>query len=297
MSNLPAQRVELIPVEQITVLNPRMRNKRNFKEIVDNIAKIGLKRPITVTRRAEADGPFYDLVCGQGRLEAYIALGQAEVPAIVVAADREDCLVASLVENCARRQHKALDLLQDIRGMQERGYSLADIARKTGLTYEYVFGVSRLIEKGEQRLLRSVESGIIPLSVAVDIAEASDQDVQAALTSAYERGLLKGRRLLLARKIIETRRRRGKGLRATTAKARENLSADALVKAYQEDAERKRSLIQRAQAARDRLLFITEAIRRLSEDEEFIALLEEEDLDTLPQNLAARLQPTLQGSV
>ena len=246
MNALPAQRVELIPVEQITVLNPRMRNKRNFKEIVDNIARIGLKRPITVTRRAEADGPYYDLVCGQGRLEAYIALGQAEVPAIVVAADREDCLVASLVENCARRQHKALDLLQDIRGMQERGYSLADIARKTGLTYEYVSGVSRLIEKGEQRLLRSVESGIIPLSVAVDIAEAPDQDVRAALTSAYERGLLKGRRLLLARKIIETRRRRGKGLRASAARARESLSADALVKAYQEDAERKRSLIQRA---------------------------------------------------
>ncbi len=296
MNALPAQRVEIIPVEQITVLNPRMRNKRNFKEIVDNIAKIGLKRPITVTRRAEADGPYYDLVCGQGRLEAYIALGQAEVPAIVVAADREDCLVASLVENCARRQHKALDLLQDIRGMQERGYSLADIARKTGLTYEYVSGVSRLIEKGEQRLLRSVESGIIPLSVAVDIAEAPDQDVQAALTSAYERGLLKGRRLLLARKIIETRRRRGKGLRASAARPRESLSADALVKAYQEDAERKRSLIQRAQATRDRLLFIIEAIRRLGEDDQFIALLEEEDLDTLPQNLAGRLHPELEGT-
>ncbi len=94
MGALPAQRVELIAIEQITIVNPRIRNKKAFKEIVDNIAQLGLKRPITVTRRAEAGGPFYDLVCGQGRLEAYKALGQVEVPALVVSADPDDCLVA-----------------------------------------------------------------------------------------------------------------------------------------------------------------------------------------------------------
>ena len=291
MSALPAQRVEMIPIDRITVVNPRVRNKRNFKEIVDNIAKIGLKKPITVTRRAEAGGPFYDLVCGQGRLEAYVELGQSEVPALVVSADPEDSLIASLVENCARRQHRAIDLLQDIRGMEERGYSQAEIARKTGLTAEYVHGVSRLIEKGEQRLLRSVESGFIPLSVAVEIAESEDHEVQAALSSAYERGLLKGRKLLMARKIIEARRRRGKGLATTDRERNERVSADALVKAYQEDTDRKRSLIQRANATRDRLLIIIEALRRLAQDEHYVALLEDEDLATLPQNLMARIRP------
>ena len=290
MSALPAQRVEMIPIDRITIVNPRIRNKRTFKEIVDNIAQVGLKKPITVTRRAEADGPFYDLVCGQGRLEAYKALDQHDVPALVVAADPEDCLVASLVENCARRQHRAIDLLQDIRGMQERGYSTQEIARKTGLSLEYVHGVARLIEKGEQRLLRSVESGIIPVSVAVEIAEAEDHDVQAALSSAYERGLLKGRKLLAAKKLIETRRRRGKGLSVSGQKARQRLSADALVKAYQEDTDRKRAMIRRTEATRNRLLFITEALRRLSRDERFLALLEDEDLATMPENIASRLR-------
>lgn len=291
MSALPAQRVEMIPVERVTVVNPRVRNQRNFREIVDNIAKIGLKKPITVTRRAEAGGPFYDLVCGQGRLEAYIELGQSEVPALVVTADPEDSLIASLVENCARRQHRAIDLLQDIRGMEERGYSASEIARKTGLTREYVNGVARLIEKGEQRLLRSVETGVIPLSVAVDIAECDDHEVQAALSNAYEQGLLKGRKLIQARKIIETRKRRGKGLATNERKERQRVSADSLVKAYREDADRKRSLIQRSQATRDRLLFIVEAIRRLAGDERFMALLEDEDLSTLPANVASRLGP------
>ncbi len=73
----PAQQIEWISLDRITVVNPRSRNRRVFKEIVDNIAEIGLKRPITVTRRAHADGACYDLVCGQGRLEAYRELGQA----------------------------------------------------------------------------------------------------------------------------------------------------------------------------------------------------------------------------
>lgn len=279
----------MIPIDRITVVNPRVRNKRNFRDIVDNIAQLGLKRPITVSRRVEAGGPFYDLVCGQGRLEAFKALGQSVVPALVVPSDPEDCLIASLVENCARRQHQAIDLLQDIRGMQERGYSSAEIARKTGLTLEYVNGVARLLQKGEQRLLRSVESGTIPVSVAVEIADAADHDVQAALSSAYERGLLKGRKLLAAKRLIETRRQRGKGLRTQSSKPRPRLSADALVKAYREDTDRKRVMIRRTDVTRNRLVFITEAVRRLSRDERFLALLEDEDLATMPANIAARL--------
>lgn len=126
---LPAQRVEMIPIDKITIVNPRLRNKRVFKGIVENISDIGLKRPITVTRRQGDDGPLYDLVCGQGRLEAFRLLEQTEVPALIVTADPEDCLVASLVENCARRQHQAVDLLQDITGTP--GWSRKAAASRT----------------------------------------------------------------------------------------------------------------------------------------------------------------------
>src|SRR5688572_29823259 len=169
-----AQAVEMIPVDRITVVNPRVRNKKLFKEIIANIDELGLKKPITVTRRADVGGPRYDLVCGQGRLEAYQALGQHEIPALVVDADTEDCLIMSLVENFARRQHRAIDLLRDIQGLKQRGYEETEIAQKTGLTLEYVRGVIRLLENGEHRLLRAVESGCIPISIAVDIAKADD---------------------------------------------------------------------------------------------------------------------------
>jgi len=289
MAATPAQRVEMIPIERITVVNPRVRNQRVFSEIVENIAEVGLKRPITVSRRAEAGGPFYDLVCGQGRLEACRALGHSDVPALVVSADEEDCLVASLVENCARRQHHALDLLQDVSGMKERGYSPSEIARKTGLTKEYVSGVIRLLENEEERLLRAVESGMMPISVAVQIAEAEDGDVQSALQAAYESKQLRGRKLIAARRLVETRRRRGKAMRNEEQKPKRPLSSEALVRAYEEETARKRALIRRSEAAKARLTFITEALRTLIDDDEFYGLIEDQGLDNLPANLADRI--------
>lgn len=102
MSDETAPEIVKVPVADIRVLNPRSRNKRIFSELVTSIAHLGLKKPITVSRR---NGHGFDLVCGQGRLEAFIALGQTEIPAIVIEASEEDCFVMSLVENLARRHH------------------------------------------------------------------------------------------------------------------------------------------------------------------------------------------------
>src|SRR3954465_13497991 len=205
--------VEMIPIDRITVLNPRVRNKKIFRQIISNIAQLGLKKPITVTLREADDGPRYELVCGQGRLEAYQALGQQLIPALVVDADTEDCMVMSLVENLARRQHRAIDLLHDIEGLKKRGYNETAIAHKTGLTIEYVRAVLRLLKHGEHRLLRAVEAGQIPVSVALDIAAASDSETQLILQQAYEKKLLRGHKLIAARRLVEQRQRRGKGLR------------------------------------------------------------------------------------
>jgi ParB family chromosome partitioning protein len=285
----------MIPIGLVAVVNPRVRSKRIFKEIVANIAELGLKRPVTVARREHPNGPRYELVCGQGRLEAYRALGQREIPALIVDADAEDCLIMSLVENCARRHHRAIDLLHDIEGLKHRGYSQAEIARKTDLTVEYVRGVIRLLEKGEHRLLRAVECGQIPVSMAIEIAEADDVGVQRALQQAYEKNLLRGRKLLIAKRVIEERRRRGKGLRTTGPKRENTLSSDALLRAYRQETDKKRLLIRKAETTRGRLVFVTEALRKLLADEHFVTLLRAEGLDTLPRPLADRFRASSQA--
>jgi ParB family chromosome partitioning protein len=174
--------------------------------------------------------------------------------------------------------------------MKRRGHTEADIARKTGLSLEYVRGVTGLLEKGEQRLLRAVEAGNMPVSVAVAIAHADDNGVQDALQQAYEQNLLRGRKLLVAKRLVENRRRRGKGLRTAMPKRAKTLSSDALVRAYKENTERKRLLVRKADATRSRLIFMTAAFRKLLEDENFVTLLRAENLETLPRNLAERIE-------
>jgi len=282
--------IEMIPIEQIKVINPRVRNRKIFGEVVESIADLGLKRPVTVSRREHDGGASYDLVCGQGRLEAYKALGQLEIPALVIEGDTEDCLVMSLVENLARRQHRAIDLLEDINLLKERGYSDTEISRKTGLSLPYVNGVTRLFEKGELRLLRGVESGHIPLSVAVQIAGAGDEESQAILQQAYESKQLRGKKLLAARRLLETRRRRGVGLGGRGIRNPTRIeSSENLVRTYQDDVEKKKLMIRKAEATRGQLVFILEALRALLEEETFVDLLRVEGLDTLPRHISERL--------
>lgn len=50
----PEEKVELIPVDSVYVLNPRERNRVKFREVTDSIASVGLKRPITVSRRKQS---------------------------------------------------------------------------------------------------------------------------------------------------------------------------------------------------------------------------------------------------
>lgn len=107
--------VQVIPISAITVENPRERSERTFRALVESIGKVGLKKPITVARIVDEAGHSYRLVCGQGRMEAYQALGETHIPAIVVDANEIERLLRSVIENIARRQHRPLELLQDIR--------------------------------------------------------------------------------------------------------------------------------------------------------------------------------------
>src|ERR1700731_473805 len=191
--------VQMVPVDAITVLNPRARNKRIFQELVTSIAHLGLKKPITVSRRGTEPG--YDLVCGQGRLEAFIALGQSEIPAIVIQVPQEDCYVMSLVENLARRHPGSLELMREIGKLKDRGYTTAEIAMKVDFTPDYIAAVCYLLENGEERLVIAVERGVMPANIAMEIARAGDGDVQRALAEAYENKLLPGNQILAVRPL------------------------------------------------------------------------------------------------
>jgi ParB family chromosome partitioning protein len=284
--------VQMIPIDQINVLNPRSRNKYTFQGIVSNISNLGLKRPITVARRPEpVDGKAYDLVCGQGRLEAFVALGQVEIPAIVKDASREECFLMSLVENVARRQLRPVELLHEITSLKSRGYSTTEIAQKIDVHKSYVAGIIQLLKNGEERLLDAVEKRRVPLSVAIQIANADEEGIQQALHQAYEDKTLRGHKLLTVRRVIELRKANGKCFHQGVRRKHNGLeSAEALVRIYRQEADRQKLLVKKAQITEHRLLFIVSALRNLFRDENLITLLRAEELDTLPAFLAERMQ-------
>jgi ParB family transcriptional regulator, chromosome partitioning protein len=287
------KQVALIQTERIRVLNPRARNRRNFEEIVENIARVGLKRPITVSKRPGTDPVEYDLVCGQGRLEAFIELKQTAIPAIVINADESDCLVMSLVENCARRQHRAIDLMQEVGTLRKRGYDDRQIAAKIGVSPEYVNMIAGLLERGEGLLVSAVETGLIPLNLAIEIAKADGEGAQRALTQAYTEKKLRGKKLVAVRRLLQQRQRRGRHVSETPFGRRDGsrrpLTSEALVRVYRQEADRQKLMIKKAEVTQNRLLFVVEAFRSLRVDENFATLLRAEGLDSMPAYLEERL--------
>lgn len=286
--------VRMIPVGSIEVLNPRERNTKAFEEIIGNIQAIGLKKPITVTPRMSADGvEVYRLVCGEGRLKAFKALGEEFIPALVVTVSDEDAFIMSLAENIARRQYSSLELLAGIKKLHDLGYDRKTIAKKTGLTAEYVYGILTLLQQGEERLLIAVQKGRVPLNAALAIVGAGNDDraVQDALQDAYEKGELRGKQLILARQVIERRRTLGRSVARGMPRKREGVTSSSLVRTYQKEVDRQKLMVKKAELAQQRLLFIVGAMGELLADENFANLLRAEGLDTLPKYLAERIWP------
>jgi ParB family chromosome partitioning protein len=277
--------ITLIPVDDIHILNPRVRNQVIAEEIRQNIHRVGLKRPITVTPRKDAkNGQKYDLVCGQGRLEAFIAAGEKEIPAIIKVVSEEDAHIMSLVENIARRNNNALELLQSIKYLKKQGYEDDAIAEKTNLGKDYIRGIIRLLNEGEEYLVGAVEKGRIPLSHALKIATEDDAAVQIALAEAYESGALSGKKLVLAQRIISRRKHYGKGL-SVPQREKSKVSAEDVIAAYEKGAREKRQLLAQSNYMKHLLEYASAALRQLLNDVHFTNQLKAAGIHDMPQQI------------
>jgi ParB family chromosome partitioning protein len=285
---MKAQHIELIPISQIRVVNPRSRNRVTFRGITNSIGVVGLKKPITVFHRnMDADGTQYDLVCGEGRLEAITTLGATSVPAIITDAPLKDRYLMSLIENVARKRPASSELVREIQDLQQRGYKESVIAQRLGMDKTYIHGIIQLFRRGEERLVARVEAGSVPLGVAVKIATATSDEVQQALGEAYENGDLRGEKLRTVQRLIS--RRSAQQRRASAGKTAKSqvLNGD-LAKEYERHTQRQRMLVRRAVHVNERLMVLSQSLKRLLSDGNFVALLRAEALDKIPEQLAAR---------
>jgi len=284
------QEIKSIPICRIRILNPRSRGQKTFAAVVESISTLGLKRPITVAESgADEDGEKYDLICGQGRIEALRALGETQIPAIVVAATESERYLMGLVENLARRKQSNRDLLNAVRILSDRGYNYTQISQKTGLEQSYIHGILQLLSAGEDRLIAAVEKGWLPLTLAVEIARATEADVQIAMMEAYESGLLRGEQLLKVRRLVDRRKILGENYEKSRRHVARPITPARLAQTFQEEVQRQKIAVRRAELSNQRLLFIISALRGLLSDEYFRTLLSTEGISDVPKPLADRI--------
>jgi ParB family chromosome partitioning protein len=195
--------------------------------------------------------------------------------------------------NCARRQHNPIDLMREISNLRKRGYNDRQIANKIGVTPDYVGMIAGLLERGEERLVSAVETGLLPLNLAIDISKTDAEGGQRALMDAYTQKKLRGKKLAAVRRLIQLRDAQGPHLHRNrygrNDGAKRPLTSDALVRAYQQEAERQKLLIKKAELTQGRLMFVVEAFRSLRDDDHFLTLLRAEGLDTQPTYLGQSL--------
>jgi ParB family transcriptional regulator, chromosome partitioning protein len=224
-------------------------------------------------------------VYGQGRLEACVALGWKEIPAIVVEVTKEECLLRSLVENLARRFPSPLALVHEIDRLKTLGYSNVEIGKKLDMHDGTVGGYVALKKAGEERLLDAAVTGVIPLGVAMEIAKAETPEMQRELLKAYQSKQLTGVSIRVVKRLMDQRRFLGKKRETSHATRKPLTSAESLVNAYKKESQRQKLMVKKAKVCEARLLFVVTALTKLLADEGFLTLLKAEALTEIPEYL------------
>jgi ParB family chromosome partitioning protein len=175
-------------------------------------------------------------------------------------------------------------LLQSIKYLKGLGYEDFDIAAKTNLGKEYIRGIIRLLEQGEEYLVNAVEKGRIPLSQALKIASENDTTVQKALTEAYESGALPGKKLIAIQRIISRRNHYGKGISPPKRKTA-TVSAETLIADYEKVVKEKKQLLSQSNYIKQILTYTAAALKQLLEDVHFTNQLKAVGMDDMPRHV------------
>lgn len=273
------RRYERIPIDKIKVINSRMRDAKQLAMNVESIDKTGLMKPIRVNDKFLARSGMYELVCGEGRLIAHQRLGKVDILAEVVTCTRKQAYLQSLVENIARTKPGTMEFARELKRLHDEGWNYEQLARIACRSQSYIRQYIQLVEQGEERLITGVEQGVFPITFAILVARSEDQDVQNVLMDAFDQELITTENFAAAKKIIAARCAGGQGLHRNGKK----YTVGELKRDISDTTKAKNSFVREARNKENRFLTLLTAINTLWQDEEFLKLVETEDLTERPQ--------------
>ncbi len=118
-----------------------------LEELMQSIREYGIIQPLIVTRK---DGA-YELIAGERRLRAAMALGLKEVPIVIRDADDQEKLEIALIENIQREDLNPVELAIAYRRLaDEFSLNQDQLAKKLGKSRPVVTNTLRILQLPEE---------------------------------------------------------------------------------------------------------------------------------------------------
>jgi ParB family chromosome partitioning protein len=269
--------------EKIKVLNPRFRDEEQFLMNVESIESIGMLTPIRVNDKFLEKTGFYELICGEGRLIAHQRLRIPEITTEVVTCTRKEAYLQSLIENLARSRRATMEFARELKQLRDEGWDYERLGKLSCRSPQYVQHYIGLVEKGEDRLIQGVEQGVFPMSFAVMVAQSDNASIQNVLMDAFDQGIVNCQNFGRARRIISARLEKASQANGDGRKSRTGLTVTMLKKDISELTKAKDSFVREAESKENRFLTLLTAINGLWQDQAFVRLVTEEQVQNRPE--------------
>ena len=118
-------------------------DEEKLRELADSIREHGVVSPLIVS---ELDGGRYRIIAGERRWRAARMAGLKKVPVVVRAADAQEIMEVSLIENLQRED---LNIIEEAKGylrlQEEFGLTQEQIARRVGKSRPGIANALRLL--------------------------------------------------------------------------------------------------------------------------------------------------------
>lgn len=273
------RRIEHLPIEQIKVINSRKRDEEQFNLNVQNIESIGLQMPVRVNDKFLESTGFYELICGEGRINVHKRLKKDTIEAEVVTCSRKQAYLESLVENIARGTPGTMDFAREIKRLYDEGWNYDQLAKITCKSSEYIKKYIHLVECGEDRLIHGVEKGFFPITFAVNVAQSGPAEMQHILMDAFDQGIINTLNFTSARKIINSR------LHSTqhdNSRDQGKYTMKMLTQDITKATTSKNNFVRQAKEKEGRLFLLLDGVNTLWRDSNFVTIAREENLVNRP---------------
>jgi ParB/RepB/Spo0J family partition protein len=207
--------IQEIDTNTIKFFVRRSRATGAYSRLKQSIKEIGLHQPIHVrdvshwppSERRRPDGQLYtyELICGQGRLQAFRELGIERIPALVIKVGEGEIVGRFLAENVMRKNLGWYEKAELIKRDVEAQMSIEDIKQKYFITSNHVYKYLRILKQASPKLVKDAEIEKLSMNEAEALTGLAPNDQEIVVEVLREEGLPQSQIPTLVKKTRQLR--------------------------------------------------------------------------------------------